>query len=104
MLFAGLTTVAFSTRKDFSCLGNILRVGVFVALDLIVCSLIFGFGLGFFSVVMEVFASVAILYSTSKIIHNYATHQYVATSLELFSSVVLLFYYIVRIILRSSSN
>ena len=105
MLFAGLTTVAFTTRKDFSFLGSILRVGGFVALGLIVCSLIFGFSLGlFFSVAMVVFASAAILYSTSKIIHNYGTHQYVAASLELFSSVALLFYYIVRILLRSSRN
>lgn len=105
MLFAGLTTVAFTTRKDFSFLGNILRVGGFVALGLIICSLIFGLSLGlFFSVVMVVFASTAILYSTSKIIHNYEPHQYVAASLELFSSVALLFYYIVRILLRSSRN
>ena len=102
LLFAGLTTVAFTTRKDFSFLGSVLRVGGFIALGLIVCSLIFGFSLGLlFSVVMVVFASAAILYSTSKVIHNYAPHQYVAASLELFSSVALLFYYIVRIVLRS---
>ena len=105
LLFAGLTTVAFTTRKDFSFLGSILRVSGFIALGLIICSVLFGFSLGlFFSVAMVVFASAAILYSTSKIIHNYAPHQYVAASLELFASVALLFYYIVRILLRSSRN
>jgi FtsH-binding integral membrane protein len=105
LLFAGLTTVAFTTRKDFSFLGNILRIGGFVALGLIICSVIFGFTLGLlFSVVMVVFASAAILYSTSKVIHRYAPHQYVAASLELFASVALLFYYIVEILLRMSSR
>lgn len=105
LLFAGLTTVAFTTRKDFSFLGSILRIGSFIALGLIVCSIMFGFSLGLlFSVVMVVFASAAILYSTSNIIHRYAPHQYVAASLELFASVALLFYYIVRILLRMSSR
>ena len=105
LLFGGLTTVAFTTRKDFSFLGSILRIGSFIALGLIVCSILFGFSLGLlFSVVMVVFASVAILYSTSNIIHRYAPHQYVAASLELFASVALLFYYIVRILLRMSSR
>ncbi|MEM7760189.1 MAG: Bax inhibitor-1 family protein [Cyanobacteria bacterium P01_A01_bin.40] len=105
LLFGGLTTVAFTTRKDFSFLGNILKVGGFIALGLIVCSLLFGFTLGLlFSVVMVVFASAAILYSTSKIIHNYTVNQYVAASLELFASVALLFYYVVQILLKMSSR
>lgn len=105
LLFAGLTTIAFTTRKDFSFLGNILTIGGFIALGLIICSVIFGFTLGLlFSVVMVVFASTAILYSTSKIIHKYAPNQYVAASLELFASVALLFYYIVQILLRMSSR
>ncbi|MEL6437847.1 MAG: Bax inhibitor-1 family protein [Cyanobacteria bacterium J06621_8] len=105
LLFAGLTTVAFTTRADFSFLGNVLRVGGFIALGLIICSVIFGFTLGLlFSVVMVVFAASAILYSTSKIIHKYSTDQYVAASLELFASVALLFYYVVQILLRMSSR
>ncbi|BAZ43783.1 hypothetical protein NIES4102_07850 [Chondrocystis sp. NIES-4102] len=105
LLFAGITTVAFTTGKDFSFLGNILRIGGFIALGLIICSVIFGFTLGLlFSVVMVVFASTAILYSTSKIIHKYAPNQYVAASLELFASVALLFYYIVQILLRMSRD
>lgn len=45
------------------------------------------------------FASVAILYDTSKIIHHYSTTQYVAASLELFASVALLFWYVLRILI-----
>lgn len=102
MMFAGITTVAFTSGKDFSFLGNFLRIGGFIALGLIICSAIFGFTLGLiFSAVMIVFASAAILYSTSNIIHRYATHQYVAASLELFASVALLFYYILMTLLRS---
>lgn len=102
MMFAGITTVAFTSGKDFSFLGNFLRVGGFIALGLIVCSVLFGFTLGLvFSAVMIVFASAAILYTTSNIIHRYASHQHVAASLELFASIALLFYYILMALLRS---
>ena len=102
MMFAGIATVAFTSGKDFSFLGNFLRIGGFIALGLIVCSVLFGFTLGLiFSAVMIVFASAAILYTTSNIIHRYSTHQHVAASLELFASVALLFYYILMTLLRS---
>ena len=102
MMFAGITAVAFTSGKDFSFLGNFLRIGGFIALGLIICSVLFGFTLGLiFSAVMIVFASAAILYTTSNIIHRYASHQYVAASLELFASVALLFYYILMTLLRS---
>jgi len=102
LMFAGITTIAFTTGKDFSFLGNFLKIGGFIALGLIICSVLFGFTLGLiFSAVMIVFASAAILYTTSNIIHHYAPHQYVAASLELFASVALLFYYILMTLLRS---
>lgn len=102
MMFAGITTVAFTSGKDFSFLGNFLRIGGFITLGLIICSVIFGFTLGLiFSAVMIIFASAAVLYTTSNIIHRYATHQYVAASLELFASVALLFYYVLMTLLRS---
>ncbi|MCM1981850.1 Bax inhibitor-1/YccA family protein [Lyngbya confervoides] len=103
LLFAGLTTVALTTRTDFTFLGGILKIGGFVALGLIICGTIFGFTLGlFFSVAMVIFASAAILYDTSKIIHHYSTHQHVAASLELFASVALLFWYVLRIVMALS--
>ncbi|MGF1601015.1 MAG: Bax inhibitor-1 family protein [Thermosynechococcaceae cyanobacterium] len=102
-MFGGLTAIAFTTRKDFSFLGGILKIGGFVALGLIICSTIFGFSLGlFFSVIMVVFASAAILYDTSKVMHHYSTQHYVAASLELFASVALLFWYILQTVMSLS--
>lgn len=104
-LFGGLTAIAFTTGKDFTFLGGILKIGGFVVLGLIVCSAIFGFQLGIiFSGAMVVFAAAAILYDTSKVMHHYSTHQYVAASLELFASVALLFWYILRILMQLSSR
>ncbi|NEP52221.1 MAG: permease [Moorea sp. SIO3C2] len=105
LLFAGLTTVAFTTRSDFSIFDGILKLGGFVALGLIVCSIFFGFTLGLlFSLIMVVFASIAILSDTSKVIHHYSPNQYVAASLELFASVALLFWYLLRILIALSSR
>jgi FtsH-binding integral membrane protein len=100
LMFAGLTAVAFTTGKDFTFLGGALKVGGCVAIGLIICSAIFGFTLGlFFSVLMVGFAMAAILYDTSKIMHHYTKDQYVAASLELFASVALLFWYVLRILM-----
>jgi FtsH-binding integral membrane protein len=105
LLFLGLTVTAFTTRADFSFLGVILKVVGCVALGVIVCSLIFGFTLGLiFSSIMVAFACGAILYSTSRIIHQYNTDQHVAASLSLFASVALLFWYVLRILMSLSSG
>ena len=70
----------------------------FVALGAIVCGVIFSFNLGvWFSAAMVLFASIAILYDTSNILHNYRTDQYVAAALSLFGSIAMLFWYILRI-------
>ena len=103
LLFAGLTAVALTTKTDFTFLGGILKIGGFVALGLILCSVLFGFTLGLlFSVAMVVFASAAILYDTSKIMRHYSKEHYVAASLELFASVALLFWYVLQIVMSLS--
>lgn len=100
LLFGGLTAIAFTTKQDFSFLRGFLTIGGFIALGLIVCSVIFGFTLGLlFSGAMVIFASAAILYDTSKIMHHYSTTQHVAAALELFASVALLFWYVLRIVM-----
>lgn len=105
LLFAGLTAFALITKKDFSFLGGILTIGGFVALGVIVCSIIFGFQLGLlFSAIMVIFASAVILYDTSKVMHYYQPHQYVAASLQLFASVALLFWYVLRIVMELTSR
>ncbi|MEJ2110320.1 MAG: Bax inhibitor-1 family protein [Acidobacteriota bacterium] len=105
MLFAGLTVYALTTRKDFSFLGGILTIGGFVAIGLIVAGVLFGFNLGLvFSGGMVLLASGAILYDTSKIVRVYNTEDYVGASLQLFASVMLLFWYILRIVMRMSNR
>lgn len=96
--FAGLTAVAVSSGKDFSFLGTFLKWGGIVAILLIVASVMFGFQLGtIFSVLMVGFAGAAILYSTSKVLRTYPEDRFVSASLELFASVALMFWYVLRL-------
>ena len=96
--FAALSMIAFMTRKDFSFLRGILCWGGISAVLLIAASLLFGFHLGtWFSVGMIVFAGAAILYDTSNVLHHFPEDRYVAASLELFASVALLFWYVLRL-------
>lgn len=100
--FAGLTGVAFWTRKDFSFLGSILKWAGICALALIVGGLLFGFQLGtFFSVAMIAFAGGAILYDTSNVLHHFPQDRYVGAALELFASVALLFWYVLRLFISA---
>ena len=95
---AGLTAVAFITRKDFSFLRGILVWGGILALVGIVASVLFGFELGtWFSVAMIGFAGAAVLYDTSNILHHYPEDRYVAAALQLFASVALMFWYVLRL-------
>ena len=96
--FAGLTAVAFFTRKDFSFLGGLLRWGFIIALVLIVAGIVFGFKLGvFFSVAMVALAGGAILYDTSNVLHHFPEDRYVGAALQLFASVALMFWYVLRL-------
>jgi len=99
-MFAGLTAAVFFTKTDFSFLRTAIVVGGFVALAAIVAGAIFGFDLGlWFSIGMVVLASASILYQTSQIKDHYGTEQYVGAALQLFASVMLLFWYILRILM-----
>ncbi len=101
LLFGGLTYTAFTVKTDFSFLGGALRIGAFVALGVIVCAILFGFTLGLlFSSIMVVFAAGCILYTTGGILHRYNTDQHVAAALSLFAAVALMFWYILRILMR----
>ena len=99
-LFGGLTAVVFMTRLDFSFLRSVLVIGGFLSLGLIVAGALFGFELGlWFSVGMVVLAAGGILYQTYNVKNEYTTDQYVGAALQLFSSVMSLFWYILRILL-----
>ena len=96
--FAGLTGIAFWTRKDFSFLGGVLRWAFLMALVAIGASLIFGTSLGtWFSVAMVAFAGAAILYDTSNVLRHFPEDRYVGAALQLFSSVALMFWYVLSI-------
>ena len=105
LLVLGITATVFITRKDFSFMRGILSIGSFVALGFIICSMIFGFSLGLvFASVMVLFAAGSVLYTTSNILHHYSTNQHVAASLALFSSVALLFFYILQVLMSLTSG
>jgi hypothetical protein len=96
--FTGLTAVAFWTRKDFSFLGALLRWAMVLALVTIVGVVLFGFEMVMcFSVAMVGLAGGPILYDTSNIIHHFPEDRYVGAALELFASVALMFWYVLRL-------
>jgi FtsH-binding integral membrane protein len=103
-MFAGISAVAFTSKRDFSFLRNIIVIGGFISIGLIVGGMLFGFNLGlWFSVGMVILASATILYQTSKLKDSYATNQYVGASLQLFASIMLLFWYILSILMNRRS-
>jgi hypothetical protein len=76
-----------------------------VALGTILAGMLFGFSLGlWFSAAMIALASGFIVYDTSNILHRYPTTHYVAASLELFASVALLFFYILRFVMQNAGS
>jgi FtsH-binding integral membrane protein len=94
----GLIAVAMITRKDFSFLRGILVWGGILAIVGIIGSFIFGYQMGtWFSLAMIGFAGAAVLYDTSNILHHYPKDKYVAASLELFASIALMFWYVLRL-------
>jgi FtsH-binding integral membrane protein len=96
--FAALTAIVFLTGKDFSFLRGLLCWGGVVALVLIVAGVVFGFQLGtYFCVAMVGLAGAAILYDTSNVLHHYSEDRYVAAALELFASVALMLWYVLRL-------
>lgn len=98
--FAALTVVVFMTRKDFSFLRGILMWGGIIALVLILGGSLFGFNLGtYFSVAMVALAGASILYDTSNILHHYPEDRYVGAALQLFASVALMLWYVLRLLM-----
>jgi uncharacterized protein len=96
----GLMVVAHRTRKDFSFLRGILMWGGVLALLAIAGGVIFGFQLGtWFSVAMIGFAGAAVLYDTSNILLHYSEDRYVSAAMQLFASIALMFWYVLRLLM-----
>ncbi len=97
----GLIATVMVTRKDFSFLRGMLVWMFFLAMAAIIGSMMFGFVLGsWFSVAMIGFAGAAVLYDTSNILHHYPQDKYVAASMQLFSSIALMFWYILMLFMN----
>lgn len=101
LAFAGLSFIALTTGKDFSFLRGILMWGGVLALALIVGGVLFGTGLGmWFSWAMVGFAGAAILYSTQQVYRSYPPEAEIPAAMNLFSSIALLFWYVLQILMR----
>jgi uncharacterized protein len=101
LAFAGLSFIALTTGKDFSFLRGFLMWGGVLALVLIVGGVLFGTGLGmWFSVAMVGFAGAAILYSTQQVYRHYPPEAEIPAAMNLFSSIALLFWYVLQILMR----
>jgi uncharacterized protein len=102
---AGLMFVAHRTRKDFSFLRGVLMWGGVLAVIAMIGGAVFGFQLGtWFSVAMIGFAGAAVLYDTSNIIHVYPEDRYVAAAMQLFASIALMFWYVLRLFMGGNRN
>jgi FtsH-binding integral membrane protein len=100
-VFVALTLSVFVSRKDFSFLRSGLMMASGAALALIFLAIGFGFELGLaFSVAMVLLAAGYMLYQTSQVLAHYDPGSHVAAALALFSSVALMFWYIIRIFLK----
>jgi FtsH-binding integral membrane protein len=100
----GLMFVAHRTRKDFSFLRALLMWGGVLALVVMIGGAVFGFALGtWFSVAMIGFAGAAVLYDTSNVIHYYPEDRYVSAAMQLFASIALMFWYVLRVLMGSRS-
>jgi FtsH-binding integral membrane protein len=99
--FAALTIVGIFTSKDLSILRPLVMWGSIVALLAIVGSVLFGAVLGtWFSVAMVGLAGAAILYQTQGIMKRYPEWAYVGAAVQLFGSLMLMFWYVLRIMSR----
>lgn len=93
LTFVGLSAVALTTKKDFSFLGNFLMAGAIVLILAMVAGLIFNIpALSLMvSAGFVLFASAAILYQTSEIVHRAGETNYILATITLYVSIYNLF-------------
>lgn len=96
--FAALTGIGLFTRSDLSVLRPIVMWGGGLALAAIIGGVIFGFELGlWFSVAMVGLMGVTILWQTQSVVKSYPINAHVAASVAIFSSLMTMFWYVLRI-------
>jgi FtsH-binding integral membrane protein len=98
-LTVGLSLIAIDPRTDFSMLRGAIFIVGSVGFGLIIASLLFGVGLGgWFSLLMIGLAGASILYKTDEISRTSRTDGYVSAALALFGSIMLLLWYVIRLL------
>ena len=98
--FVVLSAVAIYSGRDFSFLRGLRLWGGMVAIGAIAMGAAMGFHLGtWFSMGMIGLAGASILYDTSKIVESYPDDRYIAAALELFASIALMLWYVLRFFL-----
>lgn len=101
--FVGLTAIVVITRRDFSLFNTMTLWVALAGLSLIIASILFGFDADtLIPVGMIGVAGGSILRTTSRILRYYPEDRYVAAALELFASLALLFWSVVRLCWRRS--
>ena len=98
--FVVLSAVAMFSGRDFSFLRSFLIWGGVIALGTIVMGALVGFHLGtYFSMAMIGLAGASILYDTQQILKVYPEDRYIAAALQLFASIALMLWYVLRFFL-----
>ncbi|WP_083025845.1 Bax inhibitor-1/YccA family protein [Vreelandella lionensis] len=93
LTFIGLSAVALTTKKDFSFLSNFLMAGAIVLILAMVAGIFFSIpALSLMvSAGFVLFASAAILYQTSEIVHRAGETNYILATVTLYVSIYNLF-------------
>lgn len=100
--FIGLSGIAITSARDFTFLGSVVRWAAVVGVLLIVVALFVGFTLAaWFSVAMIAVAGGAILWETQQVLRTHYEGTEFAAAMKLFSSVTLLFWYVLRLLMAA---
>lgn len=106
-VFVGLTAYVFMTKKDFSFLGGILSIGIWVAIGFALLSWFLPFGQTggmIFSIAIVLLFAGYVLYDTSNIIRHYPVDAYVVAAIMLLINFVTMFYHIAILLLNASND
>ena len=98
--FIALSAVAIYSGRDFTFLRGLKLWGGLIALGTLIMGGVMGFHMGtWFSMAMIGFAGASILYDTTKVLKVYPDDRYIAAALELFASLALMLWYVLRLFL-----
>ncbi len=99
-IFTVLTAIVYYTRWNFRWLGPALSIAGLAAFALILVGFFVPLNLGIWFIAAMLVLSVGyILYDTSKVMHEYPSDMHIAGALELFTSVTMLFWYVLRLLM-----